>query len=449
MIVVDETSNLPPPGRPTGQFERGPMLRLAAHAPPRDRGPIVITGMGVLSCNGIGREAYWDALRSGRSGIGPIDRFDASDLPCRIAGQLRDFSPEDFMSKTTVKRWFRHVHQAIASARLAVDDAELDKSGYPGDRVAVAFGTSVGSPNEAYLQQQEVYNESGYQAVNRMSSTAFSAHSAAVNVGIDFGLRGPHITLSSGCATGLDVMSWSVHQMRSGRADAAVMGATESPIFPMSLATAASLGILSSRNDAPERAMRPFDLGRDGIVLSEGAVALVLEYESSARARGAPILAEVLGYGAAAEGRNALVLDRSGEGLARAMQEALDDAGVAPHEIDHVQAHGASMDMYDRCETNALKRVFGRHAYRMPVSGVKSMVGQTYSAGGLFGVGAALLALDEGVVAPTINLEDPDPECDLDYVARHARRNDIETAMAVAISFGGTHTVVVLRRARA
>ena len=448
MIVVDEANGAPGLHRPKGPFERGPMLRLAEQDRPRGDGAIVVTGLGILSCNGLGRRAFWDALREGRSGIGPIDRFDASELPCRIAGQLRDFAPEDFMSRATVKRWFRHVHQAIASARLAVEESELDAAGYPGERVAVAFGSSVGSPNEAYIEQQDVFLNAGYQAINRLGSTAFSIHSASVNVGIDFGLRGPHMTLSSGCATGLDVLSWSVHQMRAGRADAVVMGATESPIFPMSVASAASLGILSSRNDAPEKAMRPFDLDRDGIVLSEGAVALVLEYESRARARGAPILAEVMGYGSAAEGRNALILDRSGDGLARAIREALADAGISPHEVDHVQAHGASMDMYDRCETNAFKQVFGQHAYRMPISGVKSMVGQTYSAGGLFGVAAALLALDEGVVAPTINLDSPDPECDLDYVSRHSRRNDIETAMTVAISFGGTHSAVVLRRAR-
>ena len=446
MLVVDGTNTTST--RPKGQFERGPMLRLAEAGRPRGKGSIVITGMGVLSCNGIGRQAFWEALRSGRSGIGPIDRFDASDLPCRIAGQLHDFSPEDFMSKATVKRWFQHVHQAIASARLAVDDSELDAAGYDSKRVAVAFGTSVGSPNEAYIEQQKVYHDAGYQAINRLGSTAFSGHSASVNVGIDFGLRGPHITLSSGCATGLDVLSWAVHQMRTGRADAVLMGATESPIFPMSIASTSSLGILSSRNDEPEKAMRPFDRDRDGIVLSEGAIALVLEFEENARARGAPILAEVLGYGSAAEGRNALILDRSGEGLARAIREALDDGGLSPHEVDHIQAHGASMDMYDHCETNAFKSVFGQHAYRMPISGVKSMVGQTYSVGGLFGVASALLAMQEGVVPPTINLDNPDEECDLDYVAGRSRLNDIQTALCVAISFGGTHSAVVLRQAR-
>lgn len=445
MFVVDGTNT--PLTSPAGRFERGPMLRLAEPGLPKGGGRIVITGLGVLSCNGIGRQAYWDALRSGRSGIAPITRFDASDLPCRIAGQLWDFAPEDFMSKTTVKRWFQHVHQAIASARLAVEDADLDAAGYDSERVTVAFGTSVGSPNEAYVEQQKVFLDSGYQSINRLGSTAFSGHSASVNVGIDFGLRGPHITLSSGCATGLDVLSWSVYQMRSGRAEAVLMGATESPVFPMSVAAASSLGILSSRNDEPSKAMRPFDRDRDGIVLSEGAVALALEFEENARARGAPILAEVMGYGSAAEARNALILDRSGDGLARAIQTALGDAGVAPHEVDHIQAHGASMDMYDRCETNAFKTVFGPHAYRIPVSGVKSMVGQTYSVGGLFGVASALLALNEGVVPPTINLDHPDDECDLDYVAKRSRMNDIQTALAVAISFGGTHSAVVLRRA--
>lgn len=444
MIVSTPERPWVPPASP---FDRGPLVRAAASALPAHDSPIVITGLGVLGCNGIGRASFWDALRTGRSGITPIMRFDASDLPCRIAGQLLGFNPADFMSRTTVKRWFQHVHQAIASARLAVNESELDRAGYDPTRVSVAFGTSVGSPNEAYIEQQRVYRNRGYQAINRLGSTAFSGHSASVNVGIDFGLRGPHMTVSSGCATGLDVMSWAVDQMRSGRADAVLMGATESPVFPMSVASASSLGILSSRNDEPERAMRPFDRHRDGIVLSEGAVALTLEFESHARARGAPILGEVLGYGSAAEARNALILDRTGEGLARAIQAALQDAGVTPGEIDHVQAHGASMDMYDRCETSAYKAVFGERAYRIPISGVKSMVGQTYSVGGLFGVAAALLALQEGVVPPTINLDEPDSDCDLDYVPWQARRNDINTALTVAISFGGTHTAIVLRRA--
>lgn len=410
------------------------------------RTSVVITGLGVLSCVGLGRKAYWDALRTGSSGIRSLDRFDASDLPCQIAGQLWDFNPEDFMKKAEVRRWYRHVHQAIACARLAAEDAEIATAGYAPERMSVGFGTSVGSPNEAYDDQLEAYRTHGYKKINKFGSTAFSAHSATVNISIDIGMRGPAITVASGCATGLDALAWGVDIIRSGRADAALVGATESPIFPMSFAAACSLGILSKRNEAPGKAMRPFDKHRDGIVLAEGAAAVMLERRETAIARGAPIYGEVMGCSSASEGLNPLVLDQHGEALSRTLTGALADAGLQPGDIDHIQSHGVSLAMYDRCETSAYKRVFGDHAYRIPISAVKSMVGQAYSAGGMLGLGAGLLALREGVVTPTINLEDPDPECDLDYVPHEARFNDVDTALITAMSFGGTHSATVLRR---
>ncbi len=406
---------------------------------------VVITGFGVLACNGLGRKAYWDALRKGQSGIAQIKGFDVSEFPCQIGGELKDFNPEDFMSKSVARNWHRHVHQAVAASRLAVEDAELGDAAYPEDRVAVGIGTSIGSPNEAYQGQVEAFESGGYKKVNKFASSAFSGHAATVHVSIDLGFKGPAVTISSGCATGLDALGWGYSQIRAGRCDAAIVGATESPLFPMSFATACSLGILSKRNDEPEKAMRPFDRNRDGIVLSEAACAIVLEREDYARARGARILAEVAGNGSAAEAKNPLILDRTGAGLASAIEAALREAGAAPEEVDHIQAHGVSLDMYDHCETNAYKSVFGKHAYRMAISGVKSMVGQAYSAGGMLGVGAALLALDDGTVSPTINLDDPDPLCDLDFVPRRARLNDVKTAMVCSISFGGTHSATVLR----
>ncbi|MBI4558010.1 MAG: beta-ketoacyl-[acyl-carrier-protein] synthase family protein [Candidatus Hydrogenedentes bacterium] len=408
--------------------------------------PIVVTGIGVLACNGLGRAAFWKALEFGVSGIRSLDRFDASEFPCRIAGQLWDFNPEDFMKKSDVRHWHRHVHQAVACSKLAVEDGELSKAKYDPERLAVAIGTSIGSPNEAYEAEQEAYESHGYRKVSKLASSAFSGHSATVHVSIDFGLRGPAITISSGCATGLDVLVWGVNQIRAGRADAAVVGATESPIFPMSFATACSLGILSKHNDAPEKAMRPFDRNRDGIVLSEGAVALILEPEERARARGAYIYGEVAGFGSASEGRNPLILDRQGAALARAVEGAIRDAGASPNEIDHIQSHGVSLEMYDHCEANAYKKAFGETVCRIPISAIKSMTGQAYSAGGLLGAAAALLALNKGIVPPTINLEDPDPACDLDFVPGRSRLNDIRTALVTAMSFGGTHGAAVLRR---
>jgi 3-oxoacyl-[acyl-carrier-protein] synthase II len=407
---------------------------------------VVITGLGVLACNGLGREAFWKALEEGRSGIRLIKGFDASDLPCQIAGELQDFNPEDFLRKADVKNWNRHVHQSVASSKLAVEDGDFTNHGYDPERIAVGVGTSIGSPNEAYEGHMEALRTSGYKKISKLMSSSFSGHSATVHVSINLGLRGPAITIASGCATGLDVLAWGVGQIRSGRADAAVVSATESPVFPLSFASACSLGILSKHNSEPEKAMRPFNRYRDGIVLSEGAVTLILEREDRARARGARILAEVAGNGSAAEGSNPLILDRQGEALARAIALAMQDAGVTPNDIDHIQSHGVSLEMYDRCEANAYKLALGDAAYRIPISAIKSMTGQAYAAGGMLSVAGALMSLNRGVIAPTLNLEDPDPECGLDCVPLRCRLNDVQTAMVSAISFGGTHSVAVLRR---
>lgn len=407
---------------------------------------IAITGVGVLACNGLGREAYWDALRNGRSGIRQIQRFDASEFPCQIAGELLDFNPEDFMRKSEVKNWHRHVHQAVASSRLAVDDASLAKAGYDSERIAVAFGTSIGAPNEIYEESQLAYQSQGWRKISKLATSSYAGHSATVHVTVNLGMRGPAITISSGCATGLDVIGWGVQQIRSGHVDAALVGATESPVYPLALAGACSLGIVSKRNSDPEGAMRPFDRNSDGLVLSDAAVALVLERAGAARARGARILGELVGHGSAAEGMNPLILDKDGKGLARAISTALTNSGVTPDCLDYAHPHGVSLTMYDRSETNAYKLALGPSAYRIPISATKSLTGQSYAVGGLLGVASALFSLNTGIVPATKNLTDPDPACDLDYVPLHARMNDINTALVTSISFGGTHSAVVLRR---
>lgn len=410
------------------------------------RESVVITGVGVLSCNGMGREAYWDALEAGRSGIRPISRFDASELPCRIAGELVDFNPEDFINKADVRRWNRHVHQAVACTRMALDDSELDSGGYDSERLAVSFGTSVGTPDESYEVHKAAFEERGWKKIDRFASSAYAGHSATVNVSVKFELRGPALTIASGCATGLDVVTWGAREILAERADAAVVGATECPIFPLGIASASSLGVLSRSNDTPEKAMRPFDRCSDGLVLSEGAAAVVLERADRAVARGARIFAVVAGSGGAAEGGSPLILDKSGGGLARAISSALEDAGLQPHEIDCAQCHGVSLPMYDRCETNAYKLALGDHAYRVPISATKSMTGQPYSAGGIMSVVSALMAFERGAISPTINLNEPDEECDLDYVPGTVRMNHVNAALVTAMSFGGTHSATVLTR---
>ena len=408
--------------------------------------PIVITGVGVLACNGIGREAYWDSLRNGRSGIREVDRFDTSEFPCHIAGQLWDFNPEDFMRKGEVKRWHSHVHQSVSSAQLAVDEAELQNAGYDPDRMAVGFGTSVGPPDEHYLDYREAYEKTGWSSMYKFASSSTSAHAATANVSARFHLRGPATTIGTGCSTGLDVLSWGLHQLRTGSADMAVVGATESPITPLIFAMSAALGILTTHNDEPEKAMRPFDKTSDGLVLSEGAVALVLERASAAEARGARIFGVIAGYGSTGEGNNALLIDKKGVALSRAIETAIADAGMLPQDVDAAFCHEVGLSMYDKCEVNAFKAALGPHAYRIPISATKSMIGQAYAVGGLYSVVGALMTLDTGIVPPTMNLNDPAPDCDLDFVPLEARANDVRAAIVTALSFGGTHTAAIIKR---
>lgn len=407
--------------------------------------PVVITGVGVLACNGLGREAFWDALEQGRSGIGYIDRFDTSEMPCHIGGQLWDFDPHDFLSKANVKRWHRVVHQSVAATRFAIDDAGFDPCPYAAERVAVGIGTSVGNLDEVYRDYMHVLETKGWSALERTGSSATSGHASTANVTALFGFRGPAITIGSGCATGLDMLTWGRHQVQAGLADAAVVGATEAPLEVLGFGGVCSLGILSQQNDEPDKAMKPFDKNSDGLVLSEAAVVLVLERADNARARGAHVFAEVAGSGSAAEGGNPLVLERDGDAVARAIRAALTDAGIDTQDVDCAHCHGASLTNYDRCETNGFKRALGEHAYRIPVTASKSMIGQAYACGGLLNVAGALLTLERGIVPPTINHTEPDPECDLDYVPGAARMNDARTALATALSFGGTHAATLLR----
>lgn len=409
--------------------------------------PVVVTGAGVLACNGIGIEPFWNAIVSGVSGIRTIDRFDVENFPSKIAGQLWDFDPADYLSKTVVKRWYRATHQALAAAIQAVDDADFATAGYDPERIASGIGTSFGSTDEMYHQNRRNFETKGWKGMDRFSSSATSDHAPTATVGAHFGFRGPAITIGSGCSTGIDMLAWGRKQIVGGLADAALIGATETPLNELLHAGTCALGILSERNDAPEQAMRPFDADSDGLVLSEAAVVLVIERASSARARGAKIYAEVAGCGASAEGRNPLILDKDGDALARAIEGALREAGVRPDELDCAQSHGVSMKMYDRCEAAAYRQALGAHAYRIPISANKSMIGQAYSVGGLLGVVCAMMSLKTGVVPPTINLETPDPKCDLDFVPKQARLNDPASALVTSLSFGGTHTAAVLKRA--
>lgn len=408
--------------------------------------PVVITGIGVLACNGIGRENFWTALKEGESGIRPIDRFDTSNYPCKIGGQLWDFNPQDFMNRTTIKRWHRAVHQSIAATELALDDANFLSAGYEQERIAFGIGTSVGSPDETYESSKAICADKGWEHVDKLASTANSGHASTANVSSIFGFRGPAVTIASGCSTGLEMLAWGKEQIRLGHADAAVIGATESPLTEWAFAGTCALGILSQRNATPEKAMRPFDRDSDGLVLSEGAVVLVLERADFARARGAHIFAEVAGAASAAEGHNPLLMEKSGDTVARAIRGALHEAGMEPNDVDCAHSHGVGLTDYDRCEVSGYKAALGNHVYRIPISASKSMIGQSYAAGSLLSICGAVMSLEEGIIPPTINLEHPAEGCELDFVPGTARRNDPHNALVTSLSFGGTHAAVLLRK---
>ncbi len=408
--------------------------------------PVVVTGIGVLACNGIGRKAYWSALESGKSGIGFINRFDTSDMPCHIAGQLWDFSAADFVSKANIKRWHRAVHQSMAAAKLAIEDAGFNPTPYPNDRVAVGIGTSVGNPDETYQHWMKVYKDKGWSHIDKLASTANSGHASTANVSAAFGFQGPAVTIASGCATGLDALHWGREQIRTGLADAALIGATEAPLEELGFAGTCALGILSKEKDDPKRAMKPFDAKSDGLVLAEAAVVFVLERGDLARARGAQILGQVAGCGSSAEGNNPIVLEREGQAVGRAISNALRDAGMQPEDIDCAHCHGVSSVNYDRCETHGYKNALGEHAYRIPITATKSMIGQAYSCGGLLSAAAGLMTLNEGIIPVTLNHAEPDSECDLDYVPGSARYSDAGSTLVTALSFGGTHAATILRR---
>ena len=406
----------------------------------------VITGIGVLACNGIGREVFWKALEEGKSGIGLVNRFDTSEFPCKIAGQLWDFDAHQFLSKADVKRWNRTTHQAVAAAKMAVEDANFSAANYDPTRVAVGIGSSISSRDEEYDKGREVYETQGWEALDKFTSSASSAHAPTANVSAKLGLRGPAITIGSGCATGLDVIAWGMAQIREGRADAAIVGASETPLTKPVFACSSALGLLATNYTNPQDAMRPFDQSSNGLVLSESAVVLVLERADHAIRRGAPILAEIASSYSASEGSNPLILQRSGEAIARCVTGALYGAGMHPHELESIQSHGVGLDVYDFAESTAYKTALGDHAYRVPISAIKSMTGQPYSVGGLLGVTAGCMALTTGMIPPTINLNEPRENCDLDFVPNFARLNSPKNALVTSMSFGGTHSAIMLKK---
>ena len=404
---------------------------------------VAITGLGVVAPNGIGKDAFWTGLTSGTPAIRRISSFDASKNECQIAAEV-DFSPAQFFQPKRTRELWRFSQFAVAASLLATRDARLNIEQALCDRVAVCFGTSVNGLGDAERLHERFLQEGASRQLIPVV-VACPPHTATSQVAIELGITGPTQTISSNCCTGLDAVHAAWSQIASGRVDIAIAGGSEAPLFPFSFAAFEALGLLSRRNDDPPAASRPYDRLRDGLVLGEGAGALILEELSFARDRGAHVYAEVAGFASAGEGTDMRRSDLTGTALASAMERAISSAGMTPREIDYINAHGSSLPDYDYCDTNAIKKVFGPGAYSLPVSSIKSMLGQAVSASGAFQAIASCLSIRDGIVPPTINQEVRDPACDLDYVPNKARSCRVRTVLMNAHGIGGGFSVLILK----
>jgi 3-oxoacyl-[acyl-carrier-protein] synthase II len=405
----------------------------------------VITGLGLVTPLGNDVPTTWDGLVAGRSGVGPITHFDASDYSARIAAEVKGFDPAALFGHRDARRMDRFTQFAVAAAGQALDDSGLSLTASNAHRVGAIIGSGIGGIISV-LEQAEVLRTRGPRRVSPFLIPMMLPDTAPGQVAITYGLKGPNFAVISACATGANAIGEAAEVIRRGAADAMLAGGAEAGIVPLAFAGFTVMQAVSTRNDEPERASRPFDATRDGFVMGEGGGVVVLESETHARARGARIYAEIVGYGATADAYHITAPEETGEGAARAMQVALDQAGLAPEQIDYLNAHGTSTVLNDKGETAAIKAVFGDCAYQLPVSSTKSMTGHLLGGAGAVEAVFCALALNEGVLPPTINYEHPDPECDLDYVPNEARRVTVDVAMSNSFGFGGHNACLILKR---
>ena len=410
---------------------------------------VVITGLGPISPVGIGKDSFWDSLVHGRSGITEITRFDASDYPSRIAGEVKDFQPKDFMSKKTASSSARFTQLAVAAARLAFEDSGIKLNGnIDSSRIGSCLGSSTLGTGDLLEKHIPLFYQKGLKTINPYTCVNYTAHIATSVAAIELSIKGPITTVSSGCSTAIDAINWACSQIIEGKADVIIAGAADAPLFPFGFGTFCAVRVLSRRNDNPAVASRPYDAMRDGMVLSEAGAAVVLEELNHACERGATIYGEVLGFASVSEAQETVAVEMSGETIARLIGLALGNAALSPSAIDYINAHGNSMADYDLSETRGFKLALGAHAYRIPISSSKSMMGQSLApASGLQTISSCLTLRDD-IIPPTINYEFPDPDCDLDYVPNLARRNHVNIILMNSHSVGGSHSAIVIGRLR-
>ncbi|NGP61624.1 beta-ketoacyl-ACP synthase II [Paenibacillus thiaminolyticus] len=406
---------------------------------------VVITGMGAITPLGQDTDTLWQGLIRGQSGISAIDAFDASSCKVRIAGQVRDFDAEARFGRKEARRMDRFTQFALAAAEEAYRQAELDRwSGLDGERMGVYVGSGIGGI-QTMLQQEAILRERGPARVSPTLVPMMIANMAAAQISIRYGALGPSMAPVTACSIGNTAIGEAFRLIRAGGADVVMAGGTEAALTDLALASFSNATALSARNDEPERASRPFDRGRDGFVMAEGAGIVILESLTHALRRGAPIFAEVIGYGASSDAYHMVASHPEGRGASQSMRAALREAGIAPQEVGVISAHATSTEVGDLSETRAIHEVFGEHARRIPVTANKSMLGHMLGAAGGVEAIALVKTLQEDIVPPTINLEDPDPACDLDYVPHTARRIEARIGISNSFGFGGHNAVIALQ----
>lgn len=405
---------------------------------------VVVTGLGVISSLGQNANTFWENILAGKSGVSPVDNFDVSAYPTRIAASVRDFSPEDYMDKKESRRMDRFVQFAVAASKLALEDAKLNiATDTDPERVGVYIGSGIGGL-ATWEEQHRVLLEKGPKRVSPFFIPMMIVNMASGQVSMMTGAKGPNSTSVTACATGTHSIGDSFRLIQSGDADVMICGGAEATITPIGLAGFCSMKAMSTRNEEPQKASRPFDQDRDGFIMGEGAGILVLESLEHAQKRGATIYGEVIGYGLSGDAHH--ITEPDPDGAARCMKMAVRSAGIGFEEVDYINAHGTSTPVGDVSETTAIKKTFGDHAYKLAVSSTKSMTGHLLGAAG--GVEAVICALTlrDGIIAPTINLDNQDPDCDLDYVPNEARKADVKVAMSNSFGFGGPNATIVLKK---
>ncbi len=406
---------------------------------------VVVTGVGVVSPLGTGNQKNWDALVAGKSGIDMITRFDVSDFPVKIAGEVKDFNPEDFIEKKEIKKMDLFIQYALAAAQFAMEDSGLAITEENAERVGVLVGAGLGGL-PSIERYHEALLESGYKKISPFFIPMLIINLAPGHISIKYGAKGPNVSSVSACATGTHSIGDAYHIIKRGDADAMIAGGTESTITPLAVGGFAVMRALSTRNEDPTAASRPFEKNRDGFVLAEGAGIVVLEEYEAAKKRGAKIYAEVVGYGMTGDAYHLTAPAPDGEGAARCMQMALRNAGIDPGMVDFINAHGTSTTFNDLYETMAIHKTFGSHAAKLMVTSSKSMTGHLLGAAGGVEAVFTLLSMDKGIATPTINYEEPDPECTLDYVPNTARDAEIKYAMSNSFGFGGTNASLLFKK---